>query len=146
MNIRSIKASDSLSLSLIEKECFSHPWSKTALSDFFDSTLNFGLCAEEDGALCGYVGVTFIIDEAQISNVAVGGKFRRRGIAKMLIRSLIDESVRRKMSVVTLEVRASNLPAIKLYESFGFTAVGRRKNYYTDPAEDAVLYDLKLSI
>jgi len=80
-----------------------------------------------------------VLDEGHIHNVAVSPDFRRRGIARSLVEALIDFSRKQSLSVMLLEVRNANLPAIELYASFGFEVVGRRPNYYKNPREDALL-------
>ncbi len=97
------------------------------------------LIAEEEGDLLGYVWARFVLDEGDIGNVAVAPDFRRRGVGAALLRALLEEAARRQAAVVQLEVRESNLAARRLYEKNGFETVGKRKNYYEKPAEDAIL-------
>ena len=97
------------------------------------------LIAEENGKLLGYVGMMHVLDEGYISNVAVAPEARRRGVAGALIRELLRRAEEKELSFVTLEVRESNAAAIALYERFGFRSVGRRKQYYEAPREDALL-------
>lgn len=92
----------------------------------------------EDGTVLGYAGLQAVLDEGYINNVAVAPAYRRRGVAGALIAALVRFG-EAKLSFLTLEVRASNAPAIALYEKYGFTQAGRRKNYYDDPREDALL-------
>ena len=89
--------------------------------------------------LLGYVWARFVLDEADIGNVAVAPDSRRRGIGAALLKALFAESERRGAAVLQLEVRESNLAARRLYEKNGFEIVGKRKNYYEKPAEDAIL-------
>ena len=102
------------------------------------------LAAERDGAAVGYVGCQTVLDEGYITNVAVSPDCRRQGVARALLDELKARAVQAGLSFVTLEVRASNAPAIALYEGAGFVRVGVRKNFYTAPAEDAVLMTLFL--
>lgn len=97
------------------------------------------LIAEEGGELLGYVWARFVLDEGDIGNVAVAPGFRRRGAGAALLEALLEEAARRQAAVVQLEVRESNLAARRLYEKNGFETVGKRKNYYEKPAEDAIL-------
>ena len=97
------------------------------------------LIAEEGGELLGYVWARFVLDEGDIGNVAVAPGFRRRGAGAALLKALLEEAARRQAAVVQLEVRESNLAARRLYEKNGFETVGKRKNYYEKPAEDAIL-------
>ena len=102
------------------------------------------LVAERDGAAVGYVGCQTVLDEGYITNVAVSPDCRRQGVARALLDELKARAVQAGLSFVTLEVRASNAPAIALYEGAGFVRVGVRKNFYTAPTEDAVLMTLFL--
>ncbi len=124
----------------LEKLCFSLPWSRQALiSQLPDDMHMFIAAIGDDGQVLGYVGMMYVLDEGYISNVAVSPEHRRLGIADALINALIDRANEKDLSFVTLEVRKSNVPAIELYIKNGFSEVGRRKNYYTKPTEDAIL-------
>lgn len=87
----------------------------------------------------GFAGIWILADEAHITNIAVRNSYRRQGIGELLLIATIDLSAELKTTLLTLEVRASNLPAQKLYEKYGFVQVGLRRAYYTDNREDAVL-------
>lgn len=102
------------------------------------------LVAERDGQAVGYVGCQTVLDEGYITNVAVSPDCRRQGIARTLIAELTAQARTAELAFVTLEARASNAPAIALYEGAGFVRVGVRKNFYTAPTEDAVLMTLFL--
>ena len=123
----------------LEQSCFSVPWTRGQLTAELPDEHHEFLIAESGGEPIGYVGQMFMLDEGYVSNVAVSPAFRRRGIASALIRALLDRARERNLSFVTLEVRESNAAAIALYEGFGFRPVGRRKNYYDAPKEDALL-------
>ena len=101
------------------------------------------LVAEEAGKLCGFVCAKVIAGEWEIENVVVAAEFLRRGIANGLVRELIQRATEEAASAILLEVRESNLPARRLYEKHGFREVGRRRVYYKDPLEDAILYALR---
>jgi ribosomal-protein-alanine N-acetyltransferase len=101
------------------------------------------LVAEEAGQLCGFVCAKVIAGEWEIENVVVAAEFLRRGIANGLVRELIQRAIEEAASAILLEVRESNLPARRLYEKHGFREVGRRRVYYKDPLEDAILYALR---
>ena len=120
----------------LEKQNFSEPWPEIAVRSELTNQLALWLVAVEDGVVAGYVGSQTVLQEADMMNIAVGEGFRRRGIARMLVEELIR---RLDAYQLTLEVRASNAPAIALYESLGFTQVGLRKNYYHKPKEDALI-------
>ena len=102
------------------------------------------LVAEQDGRTAGYVGCQTVLDEGYITNVAVSPDFRRQGIARALIAELTAKAGENKLAFVTLEVRESNAPAIALYTGAGFVPVGKRKNFYSNPTENAVLMTISL--
>ncbi|HEX7423527.1 MAG TPA: ribosomal protein S18-alanine N-acetyltransferase [Terriglobales bacterium] len=103
------------------------------------------LVAEEAGKLCGFVCAKAVAGEWEIENVVVAAEFLRRGIANELVRALIQRAESEAASAILLEVRESNLPARGLYEKHGFREVGRRRGYYRDPLEDAILYALRFN-
>lgn len=127
-------------LNKLEQQCFSTPWTAEQLRSQFPDAQHEFLCAlDEGGKVRGYVGMLCVLDEGYIGNVAVDPAFRRRGIADCLLDALEARARTRRLSFVTLEVRAGNAPAIALYAKHGFQRVGLRKAYYTQPKEDAVL-------
>ena len=142
MNIVPMAERHLAALAAIEKACFHAPWSETMLREELGKGIF--LVAERDGAAVGYVGCQTVLDEGYITNVAVSPDCRRQGVARALLDELKARAVQAGLSFVTLEVRASNAPAIALYEGAGFVRVGVRKNFYTAPAEDAVLMTLFL--
>jgi [ribosomal protein S18]-alanine N-acetyltransferase len=103
------------------------------------------LVAEEAGELCGFICAKAVASEWEIENVVVAAAFLRRGIADELVRELIQCAENEAASAILLEVRESNLPARRLYEKHGFREVGRRRGYYRDPVEDAILYALRFN-
>ncbi|MGN0531791.1 MAG: ribosomal protein S18-alanine N-acetyltransferase [Eubacterium sp.] len=119
----------------IEKICFAHPWSRQDLKNQLDLDTSHFLVAVENCSAVGYMGLQVFTGEGYVTNVAVLPQYRQRGIAK----ALIDEALKNDMRFITLEVRESNTPAIKLYEKAGFKNVGTRPNFYTDPIEDAII-------
>lgn len=121
-----------------EKACFSDPWPIEAFQSEMSDPY-FYLLAFEGEQIVGYAGGMSLYETCDLNNIAVLPRCRRRGIAAALLRAFLDEARRRGAEQTLLEVRESNLPAIRLYESHGFTAYGKRKNYYRNPAEDAVL-------
>ena len=124
----------------IEKLCFSMPWTPEQLrSQLHDAQHECIAALDGEENVLGYVGMLCVLDEGYISNVAVHPQARRRGLADRLIEELMDRAQQRSLSFVTLEVRAGNEPAIALYRKHGFHTVGRRKNYYSFPKEDAIL-------
>ena len=123
----------------LEKLCFSDPWSENSVVSELKNKLALWLVAEEEGRVSGYIGSQTCGDESDVMNVAVHPDFRRRGIAEALVNRLVEELKAIDSHSLTLEVRASNVPAISLYEKMGFSEVGRRKNYYRNPREDALI-------
>ncbi len=123
----------------LEEECFSSPWSKNALAEELKNPNSHFLVACGDEML-GYIGVQEICGEAYITNIAVFSRFRGSGVGRKLLRAAIDGADARGCEFITLEVRKSNSAAISLYLSEGFEEVGIRKNFYSAPQEDAVLY------
>jgi ribosomal-protein-alanine N-acetyltransferase len=101
------------------------------------------LVDEEAATLRGFICAKAVAGEWEIENVVVAPEFLRRGIASKLVCALIQRAKEEAGSVILLEVRESNLPARRLYEKHGFRAVGHRRAYYRDPAEDAILYALR---
>ena len=129
-------------LAEIEKACFHAPWSAAMLREALGKGIF--LVAEQDGAAVGYVGCQTVLDEGYITNVAVSPDCRRQGIGRALVAALKARAAEAGLAFVTLEARASNAPAIALYEGAGFRRVGVRRNFYTAPTEDAVLMTLYL--
>ena len=127
----------------LEKICFpTDPWSEELFRAALECPGTVLLAAaEEDGAVLGYAVLSAVLDEGSLDNIAVAPHCRRRGVADALLSALTDFG-RTSLSVLFLEVRSSNLPAIALYEKHGFVPVGRRKNYYESPREDALLMTL----
>lgn len=138
--LRKMKVEDLPSILEIEKELFSSPWKE---EDFlFELTQNpfarYTVLLEQN-EIVGYIGYWLKEPYVEITNVAVRSSYQRQGYAKKLVASCIEEGIKSGSAIFTLEVRFSNIPAIQLYESFGFKSVTVRKNYYTDPMEDAYL-------
>lgn len=126
-------------IAALERECFSTPWSEAMLTEvLFDAQASFIVAESEDGGVLGYAGLHVVLDEGYIDNVAVEPAARRHGVADELL-DVFCRFGQAHLAFLTLEVRASNAPAIALYRKHGFEEAGRRKNYYTKPTEDAVI-------
>lgn len=120
----------------IEKICFSSPWSKQDLSaQINNETSHFLVAVDDYNRAVGYMGLQIFSGEGYVTNVAVLPQYRKQGIAE----SLIKEQLKNEMDFITLEVRKSNLPAIRLYLKMGFESVGIRPKFYSAPDEDAVI-------
>ncbi len=122
----------------VEQECFSDPWSEKMFLEEISGKFAHYYVAAVDGHAVGYMGMWALSGEGHITNVAVASAHRRHGYAKALIDHFIQIAEKENLEFMTLEVRASNEPAIALYRSFGFERVGVRKKYY-DNKEDALL-------
>ena len=123
----------------IERECFSRPWTAEQLKSQMRDAQHEFIAAVDGGRVLGYVGLMYVLDEGYISNVAVHPEARRQGIGDALIDALAAKAAELELAFLTLEARESNAPAIALYAKHGFHPVGKRKNYYDAPKEDAVL-------
>lgn len=124
---------------IIETECFSHPWSKQSIENELNNDTSLFWVATENNDVIGYIGMSVIIDEGYIFNVAVDKAFRQRGVGTALINELVTYGKKNNLCFITLEVRESNASAQLLYSKFGFIKVGKRENYYSEPKENAIL-------
>ena len=125
----------------LERLCFSRPWNRRMLAEELENQCAAFLVAEdaETGAVLGYAGLLVVADEGYITNVAVFPEQRRRGIAAAILEVYVRFAQANGLAFLTLEVRPTNTAAIALYRRFGFEEVGRRKNYYDLPKEDALI-------
>ncbi|MBQ2694568.1 MAG: ribosomal protein S18-alanine N-acetyltransferase [Clostridia bacterium] len=123
----------------LEAECFSQPWSENALSEELKNENSHFLAAVSDRVL-GYIGVQEICGEAYITNVAVFGEYRKEGIGRKLLNEACSGAKERGCEFITLEVRESNSAAIALYESEAFEKAGVRRNFYSSPTENGIIY------
>ena len=128
-------------LEQLERMCFSRPWSKKMLAEELDNQCAAFLVAVEPETekAVGYAGLLVVADEGYITNVAVDPSCRRQGVAAQLLQVFDNFAKGNHLAFLTLEVRPSNAAAIALYEGFGFREVGRRRNYYDLPKEDALI-------
>ena len=127
------------SVYIIETECFSHPWSKQSLENELNNDTSLFWVATENNDVIGYIGMSVVIDEGYIFNVAVSETHRKKGVGSALINELVTYGKKNNLCFITLEVRESNINAQSLYSKFGFIKVGERKNYYSEPKENAIL-------
>ena len=128
-------------LEQLERMCFSRPWSKKMLAEELDNQCAAFLVAVEPETEqpVGYAGLLGVADEGYITNVAVDPSRRRQGVAAQLLQVFDNFARGNQLAFLTLEVRPSNTAAIALYQGFGFREVGRRRNYYDLPKEDALI-------
>ena len=128
-------------LEKLERICFSRPWSRKMLAEELENQCAAFLVAEDSvsGRVLGYAGLMVVADEGYITNVAVFPEYRRQAIAAQILQVFVQFAAANHLAFLTLEVRPSNAAAIALYQGFGFEEVGRRKNYYDLPKEDALI-------
>ena len=127
----------------IERLCFSEPWSEKAL-ELLLGELGVGVVCIRNGSVVAYGGMMLAPDEGQITNIAVRPSCRRQGLGRAVTEALVQLAQTRKLEQIALEVRASNEAAISLYRGLGFEKVGRRKNFYRQPTEDALVMIKKI--
>ena len=140
MAVRRMTAEDIPGAARLEQVCFSDPWSPAMLKESLENPLYRFFVDEEAGTLTAYAGMFSVLDEGNIANIAVFPEYRRKGIGEALLSALIRCGYEEGLSVLFLEVRESNNPAISLYLKLGFTETGYRKNYYHEPEEGARIF------
>ncbi|MDO4503801.1 MAG: ribosomal protein S18-alanine N-acetyltransferase [Clostridia bacterium] len=138
-NILELKNEDVLMVAEIEKECFSKPWSEKAIKTAINDDLSHFIVAKIGNEVVGYGGMYSVMGEGYIYNIAVKRKYRKFGIGTNIVNELVNYSKIKSLNFLSLEVRKSNTPAINLYSNCGFEKVGNRKNFYTNPLEDAII-------
>jgi ribosomal-protein-alanine N-acetyltransferase len=133
-------------LAQLESMAFSRPWSYDALAEELQNPLAVFFVAEdvETERSLGYIGMHHILDEGLIANIVVHPGYRRMGIGTRLVNEVIEYAKKHDIRRLTLEVRASNAPAIALYENMGFKKEGVRRGFYDSPKEDGLIYSLEL--
>jgi len=123
----------------LEKLCFSMPWSENSIAGEINNALALWIVAIDGDKVAGYIGSQAVMGEADMMNVAVLPEYRRCGIGRELVTKLVEALKEKGNYCLTLEVRVSNEPAIRMYEALGFIRIGQRPNYYTKPREDALI-------
>lgn len=148
IRIEEARDDDLSSIARLEQASFPTPWSEESLMSFISQPDRRACLVARDEisgrSVIGYTALQFAADEAEICNIAVLPTLRGKGIGALLIQSAIELCVRKSVSVLHLEVRRGNVPAIRLYEKQGFRRVGIRRGYYGDGREDALLYALRI--
>ncbi|HEY7712914.1 MAG TPA: ribosomal protein S18-alanine N-acetyltransferase [Candidatus Binatia bacterium] len=145
IRLRPMTIADLDEVMAIERTSYQYPWSAGFFRQELQVACARSILAETDGRIIGYVLYWLLPGGIDIHNLAVHVDFRRRGIARRLLQSVVEEARRQSISRVMLEVRKSNLIAQKLYQQVGFTTTGIRKGYYSDNGEDALAMTLELS-
>jgi ribosomal-protein-alanine N-acetyltransferase len=140
--IRSLVKNDLSEILRIERNSFPDPWSENKFLEEFKLKFSYLYVAVLDNRPCGYIVLRHINDEGNIMNLAVCPECRRQGIGRKLINRIIDLARNKKIHSIFLEVRTKNIPAIRLYESFGFKTYTTRKKYYPD--DDALLMGVQV--
>lgn len=141
--IRKMNISDIEQVYEIEAASFTTPWS---IQSFMEEMMNPLACYwvwEVDGRIGGYLGSWVVLDEVQVTNIAVHPSCRRLGGGEQLLAHLCNQMETGEIVSISLEVRPSNQEALSLYRKFGFSEVGRRSGYYQDTQEDALIYEVK---
>lgn len=146
MKITGITAADAGELAALDKICFDIPWSEKSFEDEAENKLATYFIARESGKIIGYAGFWSVSGEGDITNVAVLPEYRKKGVASRLLETVIKKAGELKLSVLTLEVRKSNFAAQNLYSKYGFEIIGKRKRYYSDNNEDALIMTKKLEM
>ena len=124
----------------LERACFSRPWTEAMLAEELNNPLaSFIVAVGDNGQVLGYAGLTVVAGEGYIDNIAVREEYRRQGIAQGMLDVFLRFAAAHQLRFLTLEVRASNDPAKRLYMKHGFSQEGRRRDYYDDPKEDAII-------
>ena len=143
MTVRRATIEDAKEIFAIEMDCFSVPWSLDSIeAELINQEKKLYYVIEDTEGVVGYAGAWLVYDEGQITNIAIRPSARRQGFGTTLTRELIEECFKRGMHEIFLEVRISNLSALSLYRQLGFTVKGMRKNYYSEPKEDAYIMSL----
>ncbi len=143
LNIRKAELKDIESIVTIEESNASNPWLMSTFNAELTNHLSNFFVAEYDDCICGFIIFWIIGTEAELHNISVAPEFKSQGIAIRLMEHM-DSRVEPECETIFLEVRASNAPAIALYNKLGFINNGSRKNYYRNPTEDALLFSRNL--
>lgn len=132
MILRLWEEKDLAQIAELEKECFSDPWDLVSLRSSFLLPVTRCFLAEEEGQVCGYCILSVLFEDAEILNIAVGKKARRRGIGEALLSAALERATLEGAERCFLEVRENNVAAQALYRKFDFETYGLRKGYYAD--------------
>lgn len=145
MDIIPMTAAHTVRLAELERLCFSEPWSEKALAEEIGNPAAYFVTAVEDGEILGYGGMHTVLGESYIDNIAVFPEYRGQGAGRAVTQALTKKAREANGVFITLEVRASNTPAITLYTTLGFEKAGVRKRFYTEPEEDALIMTLSFT-
>jgi ribosomal-protein-alanine N-acetyltransferase len=126
-------------VSEIERNSFSSPWSELSFRSELQNPLTECIVADASGEVIGYLCVSIVLDEAHLLTLGVSPLWRRKGVGRSMMLYILDLLRGYGVRKLFLEVRTSNQPAIRLYESLGFNRIGLRRGYYSFPREDAIV-------
>ena len=144
MTLERVEHGHLTAIAALEKEVFVHPWSEKNLELLCTDTA-IGFVVTDGGRAAAYGGMTYAAGEGVITNIATSPDYRRQGLAEKVMSALVQQARALALSEIWLEVRESNLPAISLYEKFGFAARGKRPRFYTSPVETAIVMMLSVA-
>ena len=140
IRVRIAKSSDLDDIYELDMQTFAMPWSNDSLSyDILENDNAFVIVAEYEGEFAGYADIWTVLDEADLNSIAVRVDFRRKGIGDAIMLAMTELLSANGVATINLEVRVSNMPAIKLYKKYGFNECGVRPGYYLDNGEDALI-------
>lgn len=142
VNIRPAKISDAKEIAETESLTLgAESWTENGITETLNRNGHYFVC-EIDGKIVGHGGFTAVLDEGDITNIAVRPEFWRKGLASKILEAMITFASEKNLAFLTLEVRSQNTPAIRLYEKYGFTVRGERKNFYREPTDSAKIMTL----
>jgi ribosomal-protein-alanine N-acetyltransferase len=139
MDIRRSRPADAPEIARLESEIFSDPWGEGDVTSYICRETAMCFTATDESGVVGYIIGTKIPPEGEIYRIAVRSDKRQRGIGYRLLSYALKTELGEGVETVFLEVRSRNIPAIALYEAYGFTRCGLRKNYYQNPSDDAII-------
>lgn len=143
--VRRMRPADLEAVVAIESESFSTPWHLDTFEALVDRDgVEFLVLDDPEDGVIGYAVLWCVLDQGELANIAVAPEVRGRGLGAFLLKQVIETGRRNGVISLYLEVRESNTGAVKLYEGFGFRDVGRRRDYYQKPREDARVMELRL--
>lgn len=143
--IREMNIADAKAVAEVEHDVFTTPWSSEMFEQEIENVLTTYMLVCMDEEIIGFAGFWLVVDEAQVTNIAIKQDWQERGYGRVLVTKLMQSAQQKGALSISLEVRPSNKRAIKLYEKLGFKEVGIRPNYYQDDGENAILMTAELA-
>lgn len=141
MQIRQMQSQDMERVCEIERQSFSKPWSRESFEKAYTNPSNIYLIIEKENQILGYCGIWMAADQGDLCHIAVAREARKKGCGALLLQAALEKCKKMGGSSLFLEVRASNVAAIKLYQKLGFQEIGVRPMYYSEPKEDGILME-----